>query len=197
MSAKRPYTRRKPYSPTCRRGHVYDKLSTYIRPDGRRECRPCREIAIAKLDAAKPVAERKEQRTHCKRGHEFTAENTGRNTRGNRLCIACRTLIRAKANAEARQRRADLRLASPSSACRDAAGGLSPVQGSPRAGSGRFIKAPTAGAAPSPLASTAGERPFASPAVRASSSAPALGLGSGAVPPGKGVGADPLSRRLA
>jgi len=41
----------KPRASACQRGHIFDAITTYVRADGRRECRTCRDLASARSRA--------------------------------------------------------------------------------------------------------------------------------------------------
>lgn len=71
------------YATTCHRGHDLVDANIYVRPDGTRECRACRELH--KSYTPRPRV----PRTRCLRNlHEFTPENTGFTSQG-RYCLAC------------------------------------------------------------------------------------------------------------
>jgi hypothetical protein len=74
----------------CKRGHEFTTENTYLKPDGRRECRSCmqahRQERTAREREQRPPAA---PRTHCDSGHEYTPENTYRYPNGKRRCREC------------------------------------------------------------------------------------------------------------
>lgn len=74
----------------CKRGHEFTPENTYLKPDGRRECRTClqtyRQERTAREREQRPPAA---PRTHCDSGHEFTPENTYHYPNGKRRCREC------------------------------------------------------------------------------------------------------------
>jgi formylmethanofuran dehydrogenase subunit E len=75
---------------SCKRGHEFTAENTYLKPDGRRECRAClqtyRQERTAREREMRPSAA---PRTRCDSGHEFTPENTYRYPSGKRRCREC------------------------------------------------------------------------------------------------------------
>lgn len=82
----------------CKRGHPLSGKNLYVRPDGWRECRACRDFSdLARKCAAPPKEPRprspKPLRSHCKFGHEYSPENTWWRRRNDgrmfRRCVEC------------------------------------------------------------------------------------------------------------
>lgn len=61
----------------CKRGHEFNDENTYIDSQGRRNCRPCKQLS------------KKRNLTHCPQGHPYDEDNTYRDARGHRRCVTC------------------------------------------------------------------------------------------------------------
>lgn len=55
----------------CQRGHVFDRDGVYVRPDGGRECRPCRRQRQKAWEQQKLTARNAVASTMGKRGEEY------------------------------------------------------------------------------------------------------------------------------
>lgn len=74
----------------CKRGHEFTHENTYVKPDGRRECRACmQEHRLERTTRERAQRPPSVPRTHCHSGHEYTPENTYRYTNGTRRCREC------------------------------------------------------------------------------------------------------------
>lgn len=74
----------------CKRGHAFTAENTYLKPDGRRECRAClqayREERTVREREQRPAAS---PRTTCGKGHEYAPDNTYVGPNGKRRCREC------------------------------------------------------------------------------------------------------------
>jgi hypothetical protein len=69
----------------CRKGHAKTPENTYVRPDGRTDCRVCK--AAIEQSRRKP----KRIQTHCRNGaHERSPENLVSGGGGRMVCKLCR-----------------------------------------------------------------------------------------------------------
>lgn len=77
----------------CPQGHPYNGENLYINPDGRRECRICRDQRMENHWLRKNPGKQKQishrEKTHCLRGHPFSGDNLHILPSGHRRCRTC------------------------------------------------------------------------------------------------------------
>lgn len=86
-----------PDADQCGRGHLFTEATTYWTPDGHRECRLCRRIAVSERARRK----REAPGATCGNKHVRTAKNTYRNAVGALRCWDCVADLAAKRAKEA------------------------------------------------------------------------------------------------
>lgn len=77
----------------CKRGHILDSKSVYIRLDNhKKECKMCRRLVNQRTAEKRKIERNFQPKTHCLHGHQFTEQNTRYDTRGDRYCNTCKRL---------------------------------------------------------------------------------------------------------